>query len=76
MKDESAKEFKVVVVEEGALGTLLLGSSKLPVKKLESILNKYGKMGWDVSFMLIERKRLFLFWQREAAIITLSRSIN
>ena len=27
------KEFKVEIIKEGALGTILLGSSKLPLKK-------------------------------------------
>lgn len=67
------KEFKVEVVTEGAIGTLFLGASKLPVAKMENVMNRYGSEGWDVSFMLVEQKRFLLFWQREAAIITFSR---
>ena len=67
------KEFRVEVITEGALGTLFLGASKLPVQRMESVMNKYGAEGWDVSFMLVEQKRFLLFWQREAAIITFSR---
>ena len=67
------KEFKVEIIKEGALGTILLGSSKLPLKKMESVMNQYGEQGWDVSFQLIERHRMLLFWSREAVIITFSR---
>ena len=37
------KEFKVEVIKEGALGTILFGSSRLPVSKMEAVMNKYGK---------------------------------
>ena len=70
------KEFKVEIIKEGALGTILLGSSKLPLKKMESVMNQYGEQGWDVSFQLIERHRMLLFWSREAVIITFSREKN
>ena len=46
------KQYKVEVVKEGVLGTLFLGSSKLPIKKMEEVMNKYGKDGWDVSFQV------------------------
>ena len=70
------KEFKVEIIKEGALGTILLGSSKLPLKKMEFVMNQYGEQGWDVSFQLIERHRMLLFWSREAVIITFSRNKN
>ena len=68
------KEYKVEAVKEGALGTIFLGSSKMPLKKMEEIMNKYGEDGWDVEFQLIEKRRLLLLWSREAAIITFSRN--
>jgi hypothetical protein len=64
------------VVAEGALGTLFLGASKLPIKKIEEVLNRYGADGWDMKFMVIEQHRYLLFWTREAAVITLSRSVG
>ncbi len=70
------KEFRIEVVSEGALGTLFLGASKLPVKKMQDVMNRYGADGWDVSFMLIEKKRMLLFWEREAAVITFSRPLD
>ena len=69
------KQFKIEVVTEGILGSLFLGASKLPIEKMEEVMNQYGRQGWEVTFMLIEKKRLLLFWEREAAIITFSRSV-
>ena len=69
------KQFKVEVVTEGLLGSLFLGASKLPVEKMEEVMNQYGRQGWDVTFMLIEKKRMLLFWEREAAIITFARTM-
>ena len=67
------KEYKIEVVVEGALGTLFLGASKLPITKMEEVMNHYGAKGWNLEFMVVEQKRFMLFWQREAAIITFSR---
>ncbi|CAI8309794.1 MAG: Uncharacterised protein [Owenweeksia sp. TMED14] len=69
------KEFKVEVVKEGVLGTIFLGSSKLPLKKMEAVMNKYGSQGWEVCFQVIEQRRLLLLWNRESVVITFSRSI-
>jgi hypothetical protein len=55
---------------------MLLGSSKLPLAKAEKIMNNYGNNGWEVAFQIIEKHRLFLFWSREALIITFSRTKN
>jgi hypothetical protein len=70
-----ARQYKIEVVTEGALGTLFVGSSKLPVKKMEKLLNDHGRDGWEMEFMVIEKKRMALLWEREAAVITLSRSV-
>jgi len=70
------KEYKIEIIKEGALGTIFLGSSKLPLKKMEEVLNKHGEEGWDISFQLIEKHRMLFFWSREAVIITFSRNIK
>jgi hypothetical protein len=70
------KEYKVVVIKENALSSLLLGASKMPIQKMEKIMNEYGQSGWDVSFQVIEQHRLFLFWTREAVVITFCRDIS
>lgn len=67
------KEYKVVHVVEGGIGTIFLGASGLPLKKLEAELNQAAAAGWQVVFQVIEMKRFMLFWQRESIIITLGR---
>ena len=69
------KQYKIEVVVEGALGTLFLGASSLPIDKMEAVLNEYGAKGWNMDFMLVEHKRFMLFWDREAAILTFSREM-
>jgi hypothetical protein len=67
------KKYKVELVQEGAFGTLFFGSSKVSITKLESILNQRAQEGWQLDFMVIEKRRLGLFWQRESVLITLSK---
>ena len=67
------REYKVVYIVEGGLGTIFLGASGLPIKKMEDALNKEAADGWAVVFQVIEQKRFLLFWKREAVIITLGR---
>ena len=55
------------------LGSILFGSSVIPESKIEDTLNQYAAEGWKLDFMLIERRRLMFFWQRETAIITLCK---
>jgi len=67
------KEYKVIHIVEGGLGTIFLGASGIPVKKMELSLNKEAAAGWTMLFQVIEQKRFLLFWKREAVIITLAR---
>lgn len=67
------KEYKVIDVAESGLSTLFLGSAKMPIKKMEQVLNELAAEGWQVVFQVIEKKRYLLFWQRESVIITLGR---
>jgi hypothetical protein len=69
------KEYKILIVTEGGLGTLFLGASKLPTQRIEEELNRHGREGWEMEFMLVEQHRYMLFWTREAAVITLSRPL-
>jgi len=66
-------EYKVIHVAEGGCGTIFLGSSGLPLKKIESTLNEEAAGGWQLVFQVLEQKRFWLFWTREAAILTLGR---
>ncbi|HEX7047307.1 MAG TPA: DUF4177 domain-containing protein [Gammaproteobacteria bacterium] len=67
------KEYKIVVVTEGGCGTIFLGSSGLPLQKLEMELNQQAADGWNVVFQVLEKKRFWLFWSREAVIVTFGR---
>ncbi len=67
------KEYKIEMVAEGALGTILFGSSKFSKEKVEETLNTNAKEGWNMDFMVIEQRRLYFFWKRETVIITFSR---
>ena len=66
-------EYKVIYVTEGGCGTILLGSSGLPIARIEAELNAHAADGWQLVFQTLEHKRFMLFWSREAAIITLAR---
>tara|TARA_B110000238_G_scaffold9522_1_gene9694 strand:+ start:25 stop:303 length:279 start_codon:yes stop_codon:yes gene_type:complete len=72
-KKMNYKEFKVIHIVEGGLGTLILGASGIPIKKMETQLNIHASEGWNFVFQVLEKKRYWLFWQREAVIITLGR---
>ena len=69
----SYKEYKVLHVTEGGLGTIIFGASGIPIKQLEVTLNKEALDGWTLIFQVVEQKRFLLFWKREAVIITLAR---
>jgi hypothetical protein len=67
------REYKILHIVEGGLGTIFLGASGIPIKKMEVALNKEAADGWAVVFQVVEQKRFLLFWKREAVIITLGR---
>lgn len=67
------KQYKIVVVSEGALGTIVLGASGMPLEKLEATLNREAAEGWQLVFQVIEHRRMWLFWSRESVILTLGR---
>jgi hypothetical protein len=69
----SYKEYKVINVVEGGLGTVFLGASGIPMKKMELELNQEAADGWQLVFQVIEQKRFLLFWKRESVVITLGR---
>ena len=67
------KEYKVVYVAEGGIGTIFLGASGIPIKRLEETLNDAAEDGWTLLFQVVEQKRYMMFWKREAVILTLAR---
>jgi hypothetical protein len=67
------REYKVLNIVEGGLGTIFLGASGIPVKKMEVALNKEAADGWQLVFQVLEQKRFLLFWKRETVVITMGR---
>tara|TARA_B100000482_G_C12513469_1_gene261480 strand:+ start:320 stop:544 length:225 start_codon:yes stop_codon:yes gene_type:complete len=70
------KEYRIEVVTESALSTFFLGSAKMPTRKIEETMNRFGLQGWEVVFQVIEKRRMLLFWNREAMVITFSRELK
>ena len=66
-------EYKVVVYQEGMLGSLLLGGSKVDPVKFSEFLNQNAEKGWRVQTMEKDIRRMLLFWKREAYVVVLER---
>ncbi len=69
------KQYKVEMIKEGGLSTVLFGTGKLPLLRIEETLNLRAEDGWEMQFMVIEKRRLFWLLEREVAIITLVRDV-
>ena len=67
------KEYKVVIYQEGALGSLLLGESKVNPVRFSEFLNQHAAQGWRVVTMEREIRRMMGFWNREAFAVILER---
>lgn len=68
------KQYKVVVYQEGMLGTLLLGGSKVNPVKFSEFLNKNAQEGWSVVTMEKDNRRMLLFWSREAYVVIMEKN--
>ncbi len=66
-------EYKVVIYQEGMLGSLFLGSAKVHPVRFTEFLNKNAAEGWRVQTMEKDIRRMLLFWKREAYIVILGR---
>lgn len=66
-------EYKVVIYQEGMLGSLLLGGSKVNPVKFSEFLNMNAKQGWRVTTMEKDIRRMLLLWKREAYVVILAR---
>jgi len=67
------REYKVEVICESGLSTLVLGAAKLPLAKVERVFNERAREGWQVVFQIVEHRRFLLFWTRESMIVTFGR---
>ena len=67
------RQYKVVVYQEGMLGSLVLGASKVDPVRFSNFLNNNAKEGWRVVTMEKDIRRMLLFWTREAYMVILER---
>ncbi|MFT6926706.1 MAG: hypothetical protein ACJAZP_002326 [Psychromonas sp.] len=67
-------EYKVVIYQEGMLGSLLLGNSKVDPVKFSNFLNENASQGWRVQTMEKDIRRMLLLWKREAYVVVLGRA--
>lgn len=67
------KEYQVVIYQEGMLGSLFLGASKVDPENFSDFLNKHAKKGWRVVTMEKDIRRMLLLWTREAYMVIMER---
>ncbi len=67
------KQYKVVVYQEGMLGSLLLGASKVDPVRFSEFLNKNARDGWRVITMEKDIRRMLLFWSRESYLVVMEK---
>lgn len=66
-------EYKAVVYQEGMLGSLLLGQSKVNPVRFSEFLNANAGDGWEVVTMEKDIRRMLLLFKREGYIVILKR---
>lgn len=69
----SLKEYKVVIYQEGLLGSLVLGQSKVDPVRFSDFLNSNADEGWRVVTMEKDIRRMLLFFHREAFMVVMER---
>ncbi len=67
------KEYKAVIYQEGMLGSLFLGQSKVDPERFSEFLNDNARQGWRVVTMEKDQRRMMLFWKREAYVVLMER---
>jgi hypothetical protein len=66
-------EYKAVIYQEGMLGSLLLGQSKINPVKFSEFLNANAQDGWEVVTMEKDIRRMLLLWKREGYVVIMKR---
>ncbi len=66
-------EYKAVIYQEGMLGSLLLGQSKINPIRFSEFLNSNAKDGWEVVTMEKDIRRMLLLFKREGYVVILKR---
>ena len=67
------KEYKAVIYQEGMLGSLLLGESKINPVRFSEFLNANARDGWEVVTMEKDVRRMLLFFKREGYVVIMQR---
>jgi hypothetical protein len=70
------ERYKAVIYQEGMLGSLLLGQSKINPIKFTEFLNANASEGWEVVTMEKDIRRMLLFFKREGYIVIMKRSAS
>ena len=65
--------YKVVIYQEGMLGSLLLGGSKVNPMKFTEFLNANAAEGWRVITMEKDIRRMLLLFKREAYVVIMGK---
>ncbi len=66
-------EYKAIIYQEGILGSLILGQSKVDPVRFSAFLNVNAAEGWEVVTMEKDIRRMLLFWSREGFIVIMKR---
>lgn len=66
-------EYKAIIYQEGILGSLILGQSKVDPVRFSKFLNINADDGWEVVTMEKDNRRMLLFWSREGYIVIMKR---
>ena len=66
-------EYKAVIYQEGMLGSLLLGQSKVNPIRFSEFLNDNASDGWEVVTMEKDIRRMLLLWKREGYVVIMKR---
>lgn len=67
------KEYQVLIYQEGLLGSMFLGQSKVDPERFAAFLNRHARDGWRVVTMERESRRALLLWVREAFLVVMER---
>ena len=69
-------QYKVIIYQEGMLGSLLLGQSKINPLRFTEFLNANAQEGWEVVTMEKDIRRMLLFFKREAYVVIMKRNVS
>ena len=65
-----------MIYQEGMIGSLILGQSKVDPVRFSEFLNSNAIEGWRVVTMEKDIRRMLLFFKREAFLVLMEREIE